>query len=119
VQIMALPYLEINTENVSDSVAFLTLVGEADIYTSPVLREKLDTLIEKGKTRILMDLSHLEYIDSTGIGVIKAGLAQTRGCDGDIRLLFPKAQVKRMLELMDMHKPAEIYSNRDEALKDW
>lgn len=111
--------LRINTEDAVGNVTILTTIGEVDIYTSPILREKIDTLIEHKKRRILIDLSHLEYIDSTGISVLKKGLDQTHCCKGDIRLLSPTTPVKRMLELTNTDKMMKIYDNKSDALKDW
>ncbi len=111
--------LEINTQDVPGNVTILTPAGDVDIYTSPMLKEKINSLIERGSCRILIDLSHLEYIDSTGIGVIKSSLSQIHSHSGDIRLLSPMALVKRMLELTSVDRIAKVYDKQSDALEDW
>lgn len=111
--------LKISIEDVLDNVIILTPIGEVDIYTSPILKEKIDSLIGRNSRRILMDLSRLEYIDSTGLSVIKSSLDQMRSCNGDLWLLSPTVLVKRMLELANMDRIAKIYDSQDDALRDW
>lgn len=111
--------LEISTQDVLGNVTILTPVGDVDIYTSPMLKERINSLIEHGSYRILIDLSHLEYIDTTGISVIKSSLSQIHSHNGDIRLLSPMALVKRMLELTNVDKIAKIYDKQSDALEDW
>ncbi len=111
--------LKIGTEDALGNVIILTPIGEVDIYTSPMLKKKIDSLIEHSKRRILIDLSQLEYIDSAGIGIIKSSLDQIHSCNGDIRLLFPTILVKRMLELTNVDKIAKIYDSKSDALEDW
>jgi len=111
--------LKINTQDVPGNVIILTPIGEVDIYTSPVLKEKINSLIEHNSRRILIDLSHLEYIDSTGIGVIRSSLNQIHSCNGDIRLLSPTVLVKRMLELTNVDRIARVYDKQSDALRDW
>ena len=111
--------LKISIEDVLGNVIILTPIGEIDIYTSPILEEKIDSLIEHNRRRILMDLSHLEYIDSTGLSVIKSSLDQMHSCNGNIRLFSPTVLVKRMLELANIDRIAKIYDSQGDALITW
>jgi anti-sigma B factor antagonist len=61
--------LHIDIEEQNDQTT-LHLKGEIDVYTAPALKEALYPLAEKEKHVILLDLKHVEYLDSTGLGTI-------------------------------------------------
>lgn len=111
--------LKINTQDAPGNVIILTPLGDVDIYTSPELKKKISNLIEHNSRRILIDLSHLEYIDSIGIGVIKSSLSKIHSCNGEIRLLSPTALVKRILELTNIDRIVRIYDKQSDALRGW
>src|SRR5207247_8076321 len=54
--------------------AILEVKGEVDLYTSPQLREGLAALIDRGERQILVDLTGVDFMDSSGLGVLVASL---------------------------------------------
>ena len=46
----------------------LEVGGEVDVYTAPTLREKIVSLVDGGSQAIIVDLTHVEFLDSTGLG---------------------------------------------------
>jgi anti-sigma B factor antagonist len=74
--------------------------GEVDVYTAPRLRQVLMDLIDGGGVAVLdVDLAHLGFIDSTGLGVIVGSLRRIRADGGDLRLLNPRPGVERALQI--------------------
>jgi anti-sigma B factor antagonist len=61
--------------------------GEIDVYTAPKLREALLSLVDSGTYRLIVDMSGVEFLDSTGLGVLVGGLKRVRAHDGAIDLV--------------------------------
>jgi anti-anti-sigma factor len=68
----------------------LAVKGEVDVYTAPRLREKLVELVSQGKHQIVVDLEGVDFLDSTGLGVLVGGLKRLRSHDGDLTLVCTK-----------------------------
>ena len=82
----------------ADGGTVITVRGEVDMATAPQLRDALNQVIEAGSQRIVLDCRALEFLDSSGIGVLVA--ARNRlGDDGEIVLDSPPAHVRKVLEI--------------------
>jgi anti-sigma B factor antagonist len=89
--------LEIESRK-SDEGAVIAVRGEIDMATAPQLRDALLSLIDEGITSIAIDCRELEFLDSSGIGVLIA--ARNRlGDDGVLALQSPPAHIRKVLEL--------------------
>jgi anti-sigma B factor antagonist len=86
---------------VSETVgrAVVSLEGELDLSSAPELRELLVALAEKDGTDIVLDLTDLVFVDSTGLSVLVMALNRSRGAGGSITLRNPSASVMRILEI--------------------
>lgn len=80
-------------------LSVVDLAGELDVYQAPRLRERLEALVGSGDSRLILDLTRVEYIDSTGLGTLVAlrKLAIARG--GELRLLCPNPSIRRVFEI--------------------
>jgi len=73
--------------------------GELDPHTAPLLQNQVDRLVAEGNTSILLDLSQLSFVDSSGLRVlIRAHQDVTRG-GGDFGLRDPSPTARRLLEI--------------------
>ena len=52
--------------------------GEIDVYTAPKLRETIVSLVDAGAVHLVVDLERVEFLDSTGLGVLVGGLKRVR-----------------------------------------
>ena len=75
------------------------LHGECDIASAPGLREVLRPLIPPEVTQLTVDVSGLDFIDSTGLGVIVGALRRLREAGGDLAVSGAKGAVLRVLEV--------------------
>jgi anti-sigma B factor antagonist len=92
------------------------LGGEIDVYTAPLVREKLDEQIVGGRTRLIVDLTDVSFLDSTGLGVLvgRLKLARTRG--GSMRLVGRDDRVLKVFAITGLDKVFEIHPDLESAL---
>lgn len=72
--------------------------GEIDMATAPQLRTMLDEMIGGGMTRIVLECRGLEFLDSSGIGVLVAARKRL-GDDGELVLESPPPHVRKVLDI--------------------
>lgn len=90
--------------------------GRLDLVSAPRLRTVVSDQVAGGQTTIVVDLSGVEFMDSSGLGAIIAGLKTTRQAGGDLRICAPTEQVAMVLELTQMHKVLRAHESVDAAL---
>lgn len=93
----------------------LAVKGEVDVYTAPRLREKLVELASQGRNQIVVDLEGVEFLDSTGLGVLVGGLKRLRSNDGDLGLVCTQARILKVFEITGLTKVFTISGSVDEA----
>jgi anti-sigma B factor antagonist len=90
--------------------------GEIDVYTAPRLRETLVSLVEGGNYRLIVDMEGVEFLDSTGLGVLVGGLKRVRAHDGGIDLVCTQGRILRIFRITGLSKVFNIFGTIDEAL---
>ncbi|MGH6654162.1 MAG: STAS domain-containing protein [Actinocrinis sp.] len=91
------------------------LVGELDMYSAPRLREELLAVPAPAAYRVALDLSRLEFIDSSGLGVLIAAVKRARAGGGALCLIAPPPQVASMLRITGLDKVMPIVGGLDAA----
>lgn len=94
----------------------VSLGGEIDVYTAPFVRERLDEVIHDGKVDIVVDLTAVRFLDSTGLGVLVGRLKLTRSLGGALRLVSREERVLKVFQITGLDKVFEIHPTLDEAL---
>ena len=89
--------------------------GEVDVYTAPQLKQQLVRLLESGTKELVVDLTKVEYLDSTALGVLIGGLRRMRERDGNMVLVCPSPRILRVFEITGLDKIFEIYNSLDDA----
>lgn len=89
----------------------LSVHGEVDVYTAPRLREKLVELVSEGKRRIVVDLEDVDFLDSTGLGVLVGGLKRLRSHDGDLILVCTQQRILKVFEITGLTKVFPIHDS--------
>jgi anti-sigma B factor antagonist len=92
--------------------------GEIDVATAPALRDRLAELVEDGTTRLVIDLEDVDFIDSTGLGVLVGGLRRARGEGGDLRLVCTNPRILKVFEATGLHDVFAIEATVDDAVAD-
>lgn len=98
-------------------VMLLTVKEERmDAHNSNELKTQLLSLFEEGKVNIVIDLSPVRFIDSSGLGALVSGFKNASSRDGSLKLCGLQTQVKSMFELTRLHRVFEIFPGTEEAL---
>lgn len=93
----------------------LTLQGEVDVYTAPRLKESLIESIESGCANVLVDLEGVDFIDSSGLGVLVGGLRRAKENSGTIRLVCTRENVLKIFRITGLDRVFPIFVDTAEA----
>jgi anti-sigma B factor antagonist len=104
-------------EPVDDRTHVVEPRGEIDALTAPRLGRRLLGLVAEGKTRLVVDLSLVTFMDSTGIGVLLNTLRRVTGRDGGLVLVCPTERVLRPFQVTGLAGHLSIFRSRSEALR--
>lgn len=75
----------------------LRIVGELDVSSAPALRDEVVRLISEGRTTLVFDCGALEFVDSTGLGVLIGARARCLAANGSVSLSGVKPALHRLL----------------------
>lgn len=89
----------VETIGPSGDCAVVQVTGEVDVYTAPVLRERIRDLAAKGVVHIIADLNGVDFLDSTGLGVLVGGLKRLRGQDGSFTPVITSTRILYLLRI--------------------
>ena len=90
--------------------------GEIDVYTAPRLREQLVDLVADGKYHLIVDRERVDFLDSTGLGVLVGGLKRVRAHDGSLRLVCTQERILKIFRITGLTKVFPIHSSVEEAV---
>jgi anti-sigma B factor antagonist len=99
----------------SNVAVALIPVDELDASNAGELKREIAPLLE-ANTRLVIDLSRLRFVDSSGLGAMLSCLRHLSAKGGDLKLCGMSKQVRATFELVRMHKIFDIFSTREEAV---
>jgi anti-sigma B factor antagonist len=94
----------------------LTASGEIHVSTAPELSERLNSAIASGRTRLVLDFTGVEFIDSTGLSVLLNALRRLTRRQGALSLVCTNPTVLRLFEITRLDSTFDIVATREEAL---
>ncbi len=103
------------TRQTAAGVTVVSPEGRLNMVAAPDLREQLRALVQNGSSRVVVDLSDVESIDSSGLGALISGLKAARNAGGDLRIAAPNAQVVAVLELTNLNRVLNPQESADQA----
>ena len=104
------------TTREADGKTIVAVGGEIDVYTAPKLRDKISELVATGSYDIVVDMHEVEFLDSTGLGVLVGGLKKVRAHDGSLRLVCNQDRLLKIFRITGLAKVFVIHETADEAL---
>jgi anti-sigma B factor antagonist len=107
--------LSLATRSVAEHTV-LEIGGEIDVYTAPRLRARLVELADAGQKRIVIDLARVEFLDSTGLGVLVGAHRRLRIGEGSLGLVCPHERLLKIFRITGLDSVFEIHSSVDDAV---
>jgi len=94
--------LDVTTE-ARDGITLVVLSGELDIYTVSTFRTDLET-VDPATSSLVLDLSDVTLLDSSGLGALVSLLNRARAGDGQLGLICPQRRIRRVFEITGLRK---------------
>lgn len=99
-----------------DGRAIVAVGGEIDVYTAPKLRDQITELVSGGSYNIVIDLEAVEFLDSTGLGVLVGGLKKVRAHDGSLELVCSQERLLKIFRITGLAKVFVIHDSADPSV---
>ncbi|HEU0241777.1 MAG TPA: STAS domain-containing protein [Micromonosporaceae bacterium] len=106
--------LSLSARSIGDRTV-LEVGGEVDVYTAPTLREKIVSLVDGGARLIIVDLTHVEFLDSTGLGVLVGAMKRLRMVGGDFALVCDQEKILKIFRITGLDRVFTLHSTVEAA----
>jgi anti-sigma B factor antagonist len=111
------PNFDLTEEPLDDDSVVIRVAGEIHATTATEFSERLNTVIAGGKTGVVLDLTGVEFIDSTGLSVLLNGLRRVTRARGSMVLACANPTVLRLFEITKLDSTFDIVPSCDEAIE--
>jgi anti-sigma B factor antagonist len=108
--------MEIAVDKMGDVAIAELPVEELDASNAGELKRDIAPLLE-AHAKLVIDLSRLRFVDSSGLGAFISCLRKLNAKGGDLKLCGMSKQVRAVFELVRMHRIFDIFGTREEALR--
>ena len=108
--------MKIAETRISD-IYLLELSGRLDVTCSGQLKDAVSAMIGEQKKKILIDLSAVHFIDSSGLGMLVACLRSATKANGTLKITSLQESPKKLFEVTRLDRVFEIFDDRDSAIK--
>ena len=110
--------MKFHTKGLGKGVLVVHLDGKLNMVHAPHLRDLINSHVLAGDNRISIDLTNVDFIDSSGLGALVNGLKVTRQAGGDLRIAAPTEQAKLVLGLTNLDRVLKIYPDAETAFNE-
>lgn len=93
------------------------LAGDVDVATTDRLREQVALLISEGRSDLVVDLTDVTFLDSTGLGLLVGTLKRVRLAGGDLALVVPTEAQLKVFRLTGLDQVLTIHDSLGSALR--
>ena len=110
--------MQVKIERLEGQVAVVIPEGRLDLASASEFKQALNDAVNAGDRILVVDLSKVPFVDSSGLGALISGMKATRLAGGDLRIAQVGEQARLILELTTLDKVMKLYSTVEEALGD-
>jgi anti-sigma B factor antagonist len=100
----------------SDGITVVAPQGDLDLTAADELKRAIVDVIDRGETRLIIDLGGVAYIDSSGLHVLVVSMKRARASHGDVKVCGLQPDVRSIFEMTRLMKAVDVYPGRQEAL---
>ncbi|MBO5938011.1 MAG: STAS domain-containing protein [Clostridia bacterium] len=98
-----------------EAALVLTLYGEIDHHSAVQIRTEIDTLLlEEQPRKVVLDLSHIEFMDSSGLGLIMGRYSLMQKLGGELMLRKPHERLVKIFTLAGLQRMVKIEDAEDD-----
>ena len=101
--------------SVEDGLSIITLEGFVDAHTAPQFETTVQSEIDAGRIRLIIDCEKLSYISSAGLGVFMSFVEEVRDRGGDIKICGLVPKVKHTFDILGFQDIFEMLENQPAA----
>ncbi len=107
------------TNSVSDGVAVIHCTGRLNMKAAPHLKKRVDAIVAEGLPRIVVDLTGVPFVDSSGLGALIGGLKTARLAGGDLRIACAGDQILAVPALTNLDRILRPHATIEDARGEW
>jgi len=107
--------ISLSESGLDRSVSEIRVDGVIDTLTAGELEEVIDSLLKRGRFRIIIDLAGVDYISSAGWGIFISHIKEVRLNEGDIKLAGMISNVQEIYQLLEFDNVLQSFPSVDEA----
>jgi len=101
-----------------ESAYLIALAGDFDLHSGPEFERRVLEALGRGASELLIDLTEVSFIDSTTIGILMRTRKRLAPLGGRVFVVTADRNILRLFEITALDRMFEIYSTRDEAMRD-
>ena len=110
------PRFQVQERAVDDRATILAVEGEIHVSTAPEFSAMLNATVDDGPTSLVLDLTRVMFIDSTGLSVLLNALRQVTHAGGQMAVVCSNPTVLRLFEITRLDTTFDIYAELEPAL---
>jgi anti-sigma B factor antagonist len=107
--------ISVSRTNAGD-VPIVAVNGEVDVYSAPALKEKITDLLQDGANTLIVDLSGVAFLDSTGLGALVEARAATSEAGGSLPLVCSQERILKLFTITGLDGVFTIHASVGDAV---
>lgn len=106
-----------NMTEISPKIALVEVEGDIDFSISQKFKEELIGLVNGGKSKLIIDLGKVRYIDSSGLEALTSTQSKARFHQGDVYLICADMNIRKIFDITGLDEYIKIFDTREKALE--
>lgn len=114
---MSAPNFRVSPTPLGDATTVIAVSGEIDLFTAPELKSAIGAAVDDGRPRVVVDLTHTTFLDSSGLGVLVGALQRLRDHGGALSIVNVDDAIARTFSITGLDQILAIRETREDAVQ--